>query len=102
MLPKGLTTTFTIKFSDEEIQLTHAEAIFVTFENTKTGIKIQKTGSDLEVSYNTIRTTLSQRETLRLGVGKLEIMVNWVLDGVRDASNIMTYELTKNLIEKEI
>ena len=27
MLPKGLTTTFTITFADEQIQLTHAEAI---------------------------------------------------------------------------
>lgn len=52
--------------------------------------------NDDEITYS-----LSQDETLNIGVGTCEIMLNWVTNnGVRGASGITHIEFTKNHINE--
>lgn len=52
--------------------------------------------TDNEIIYN-----LSQTDTLKIGTGSCEIMLNWVTsDGIRGTSEVLRIDATKNHINE--
>ena len=95
-IARGVTPTFVLTFTDGD--LTQADSVYVTFMyNGKT---LTKTGEALEVSARQISVFLSQEETLSFPVGNVEIQVNWMQDGIRHASDIAKYEITRQLLDE--
>lgn len=63
--------------------------IFITYkQNGK--IILEKTGDDIEVTEQQLKTHLTQEETLRFKTGPVKIQIRYVKpDGEADASNII-------------
>lgn len=77
------TNTFTV-----DIDLTGA-TIFVSYEQ-KNRVVLEKTGSDLTVTEDSIVLELTQEETLKFRPGEVLIQIRYVFpDGSADASNII-------------
>ena len=94
------TPTFTLTFTEEELDLTQANNVYVTFESP--GACLTKSGDDLTVEEKQITVRLSQEETGRLG-STTQLQVNWTLpNGVRAASTIETVEIDRNLLRRVI
>ena len=99
MIPRGTTPTFTFTFTEEELDLTSAAHVYVTFSQ---GSRVlTKTGDALDIEQKSISVYLSQRETLMFN-GKVEAQVNWTIAGDRIASNIVTIDMTKQLLNKVV
>lgn len=100
-VPQFTTPTFTLTFTDEELDLTQATAVFVTFcRNLQ---KLTKTGADLEVLPKQIGVFLTQDETAESPVGDVEIQVNWTTaDGQRFASDIAHCTVTRQLLNEVV
>lgn len=95
---RGTTPTFTLIFP-RSVDLAEARNIYVTFRKNDVKITLTSNDSELTILHGEIRVTLTQKQTLMLGVGMVEIQVNWTFgDGLRAASNIVTYEFTKQLL----
>lgn len=100
-IPRGTTPTFTLTFSDQNLDLTQASHVIVSFRGG-CGV-IEKSDDDLVVSAQTISVYLDQAETLSLARGAVAIQVNWTYgDGSRAASNIVNVQLTENLVGRVI
>lgn len=97
---KGITPTFTLTLP-EEIDLTYASNVYVTFKDRKGNNKITKTGPDLTIDTNTIQVYLGQEETLSLS--DVFIQVNWTyIEGgltKRAASEVAAVHFKPNLEE---
>lgn len=77
------TNTFTV-----DIDLTGA-TIIVSYEQ-KGVIILEKTGSDLTVTADSITLSLSQEDTLKFNTGEVSIQIRYVFpNGAADASNII-------------
>ena len=98
---RGTTPTYILTFTEESLDLTEANNVYVTFRK---GAKIlTKTGSDIEVSAQQIEVYLNQKETLSFSQGDVEVQVNWTLaGGKRAASEVVTIPLSRQLLEKVI
>ena len=98
-IPRGTTPTFTLAFTD--IDLTAAYHVYVTFsQDIRT---ITKTGDALEVRPTEIDVYLNQRDTLAFIPGNVDIQANWTTaGGDRMASDIVTYEFTKQLLPRVV
>ena len=96
---KGTTPTFSLVFS-EQIDLTEATQIAVTFSDYRRNKIMEKTNADLEVSAHQIDITLTQEETLAMPREVL-IQVNFLyVDGTtvrRTASEIADVRFNNNL-----
>ena len=100
-IPRGTTPTFTLTFTEQGLDLTTAENVYVTFEQF--GKTLTKTGESLTVSAKQIEVYLSQAETLAFSTGDIEIQANWTTAaGGRTASEVTTYTLTKQLLDEVI
>ena len=100
-IARGTTPTFTLTFSDETVDLTTANNVYVTFLSGNT--KITKTGTDLTITALSIGVHLSQEETLSSREGIVNIQANWTTaDGNRVASEIASYTLTRQLLDEVI
>ena len=99
-VPRGTTPTFILTFTGA-IDLTEAENVYVSFQS---GQKlITKTGTDLDVQAKQISVYLSQQETLAFPVGDVKIQANWTTaSGQRIASDVKTYAITEQLLQKVI
>lgn len=73
---KGTTPTFTLTLP-EEVDLTQASNVYVTFTRKDKSILLNKTGSDLEIDANTVSIYLNQEETLKFPEGHILIQINW-------------------------
>lgn len=94
---RGTTPTFLLQFP-QSVDLTNADNVYVTFDNAK-GYTLTKSGADIEVEPQTVSVFLTQDETFRLGVGNIQIQVNWTFgNGLRAATEIATYEMSKQLL----
>jgi len=97
---KGTTPTFTLTLP-EEIDLTDATEVRVTFANRNSRILADKTGSDLAIDGNTIGVFLTQQETLGFPAGSVFIQVNWLYNDEgtvkRAASDIAVAFFQQNL-----
>lgn len=101
IVPQYTTPTFVLTFTEDDLDLTTAVNVYITFktkENTVT-----KTGEDLTIAEKSIEVELSQDETGLMGMGNMLIQVNWTTpDGKRFASEIATYSIGKQLLQKVI
>lgn len=97
---RGITPTFTLTLP-EDIDLTYASNVYVTFKDRKGKNKITKTGTALTIGTNTIQVYLGQEETLSLS--DVFIQVNWTYQegGLtkRAASEVAAVHFKPNLEE---
>ena len=99
-IPCGTTPTFTLIFTDQNLDLTEAEHVFVNFKGMT---EIEKQDSDLVISAKQISVFLSQEETLSLSMGRVAVQANWTYsDGTRAASNIVMCNVSENLLRRAI
>lgn len=100
-ISKGTTPTFTLTFDDENLDLTQAAHVVVSFKGSNANI--EKKDTDLEITQRVISVYLNQSETLALSAGRFFVQVNWTYaDGSRAASNIASSEITDNLVGRVI
>lgn len=100
-IARATTPTFSLTFTEEELNLTQAVNVYVTFEQGKKSLT--KTGDDLTISAKQIEVYLDQSETLQFGVGLVKIQANWTMAGDRRASsNVVGYHLTEQLLEEVV
>ena len=98
-IPRGVTPTFTLTFADENLDLTQAAHVYVTFKSGKT---ITKSDSELTIAAKQIDVYLTQAETLSFR-GVVSIQVNWTYaDGSRAASDIVPYNFSEQLLDKVV
>ena len=95
-VPRGTTPTFSLTLTD--VDLTQADSVYVTFAQGRT--VITKTGDDLTVSATAIEVALSQEETLRFYSGHVQIQANWIVSGLRFATDIAQYAFTRQLLQE--
>lgn len=101
MLPRGTTPTYRLKLNDENVDLTLANNVYVSFKGQYGGI--EKTGEDLTISAHQVDVYLNQTETLKFTEGEIEIQINWTYtDGQRACTVIKTEKVGKNLIGREL
>lgn len=101
-------TTPILPLEVEGIDLTNNEDVYVTLEQGS--VELTKSGSDLTIEYDpqteisTITFTLTQEETSAFNISKsVAIQVNFInSSGVRDATNIATVPVLRNLLDKVI
>ena len=100
-VPQWTTPTFTLQFTEEDLDLTQAENVYVTFKSG--GYSITKTGEALDVSEKQIDVYLTQEECGGFAVGSVEVQANWT-DGAGDrcASYVAEVEITKQLLKRVI
>ena len=98
-VPLYTTPTFTLTFSEQGLDLTQAQNVYVTFRSD--GCVITKTGEDITVAEKTVSVLLSQEETSRFS-DVVCIQVNWMASGKRIASEIEKYNMTGQLLTKVI
>ena len=101
-------TTPILPLEVEGIDLTQNEDVYVTLEQGS--VELTKSGSDLTIEYDpqteisTITFMLTQEETSAFNINKsVAIQVNFInASGVRDATNIATVPVLRNLLDKVI
>lgn len=99
-IPRGVTPTFTLTFSDEALDLTAASHVYVTFVGGKT---VTKSDSELTIEEKQISVYLSQEETLSFNTGLVSIQVNWTYgNGSRSASEMVNYPFSNNLLNEVV
>ena len=95
-VPKYTTPTVTLNFSEETLDLTQATNIALTFRypGGKTTL-----GSDrLTVEAKSITAVLTQEETGRFSAGNVMAMANWVIAGMRFASEKVAIVFDENYL----
>ena len=95
---RGTTPTFELTFTDEELDLTQADHVYVTFRSA--GVTLTKSDDDLVVAAKSIQIFLTQAETLQLR--EVKIQANWTNGIVRSASEIVSYTMDDQLLEKVV
>ena len=99
--PQFTTPTVTLTFSEEGLDLTEAENVYVTFRSAK--VCITKTGDDLTVAAKEIGVKLSQEETGKLTPGYVQIQANWTdANGSRSASEIAAVDVSEQLLKRVV
>lgn len=100
MIPRGVTPTFTLTFTDDDLDLTQATHVYVTF---KGGREITKSDGELTIAAKQIDVYLTQEETLSFRLGGVSIQVNWTYgDGSRAASEVVGYTFSPQLLDKVV
>lgn len=100
-VPQFTTPTFTLTFTERNLDLTQARKVFVTIQSGQ--YKLTKTGEDLVVGEKTIGVNLSQDETGSFAPGKIKIQANWLMDNnSRIASQVATYDISEQLLKKVV
>lgn len=101
---KGTTPTFILTFP-EDVDLTQADDIYVSFATADKTLFTKKTEDVIVSEANTIRVSLTQQETLKFPQ-KVFIQVNWTYtEGGRQkraCGEIKTHEFKRNLYEGEM
>lgn len=99
-VPRYTTPTFTLEFSEQQLDLTEATGVFVTFKQAS--LIVTKTGSDLEVAQKSISVFMDQEETARFCEGDIEIQANWTTGDRRAASEVVLYPISEQLLQQVI
>ena len=99
-MPQYTTPTFTLTFSEENLNLTSAANVYVTFRSGE--YLLTKTGEDLTIGEKTINVYLSQSETSHFRQ-KVSIQANWTTaTGSRAASDIAEYPISDQLLKRVV
>lgn len=99
MVARGTTPTFVLSFTEQDLNLTQADNVYVTFASA--GWTLTKTGEDLNVEEKQISIWLSQEETLSF-CDMIEIQANWTSGDNRAASEVVEYSLSKQLLREVV
>lgn len=101
---EGTTPTFILSITDEDVDLTLASRVIVSFKQAYTGVDLRKEGNSIDVEAKQVSVYLTQDESLSFATGKpIDLQINWVYeDSSRSCTRIETIEVTKNLIEEVI
>ena len=101
-IPRGTTPTFVLTFgATSGVDLTAASNVYVTFKSADE--ILTKTGADVVVEALSASVYLTQAETLSFREGNVDIQINWTLaDGSRFASEIVTYTISRQLLQKVV
>ena len=100
---RATTPTFTLTVGTNQLDLTQADAVYVTI--TQVNTTITKTGEDLEIDGNVISCWLEEPDSIKLINGTAQVQVNWVYtdsvtgDIKRAASDIAVIGISDNLIK---
>lgn len=97
-IPRGTTPTLTLTFTEQGLDLTAADDVYVTFEYN--GTPLTKSGSDLTVGEKTIAVHFTQAETLAFPEGTIDIQANWLDNGERFASEVVRYQFSRQLLNE--
>lgn len=96
---KGITPTFTLTLP-EDIDLSEATNVYVTFADRNNRTVARKTGEELTIDENVVEVYLSQEETLAFP-NMVYIQVNWTYNEgelvKRACSEIVSTPFTANL-----
>lgn len=96
---KGTTPTFILTIDDDNVDLTEATNVYVTFKQGT--LEITKTGPDIVIAAKQVDIYMSQEETLRFSKGMASIQMNWTYDGGKRAcTNIVRVDIGENLKEE--
>ena len=95
----GVTPTYTLTLPDD-IDLSQASYVYVSFAD-KSGVEyFRKTGSDLTIDANVVQVFLSQTETLQFD-GMVLIQINWTYpDGSRACTTMARDYYGSNLVSE--
>ena len=93
-------TTPKIRWKFSNVDVSDIVTATMTIKRYGTNV-VEKDIESATINGNEIIYSLSQDETLGIGVGICEIMLNWVTNnGVRGTSDIARIEFTKNHINE--
>ena len=100
---RATTPTITFNFPNN-IDMTQASDIKVTFKSKRHGYKLTKTSNDLTVTEHTVSVLLTQEETLKFALGESEAQINWLYSEgnivKRGCSNIVDLIINENLLNE--
>lgn len=100
---RATTPTFIFQTTNN-VDLTLASEVHVTFDSY--GVKLDKTGEDLDVEAKQVSVYLNQEDTLKFRPGTCEAMINWKYpDGNRgssDPDHPIKFVVNKNLLDQVI
>lgn len=101
MTPQYTTPTFLLTFTEQSLDLTEAENVYVSFRSQ--GYTLTKTGESLVIQAKSIQVKLSQEETGHFIPGVIEIQVNWTMaSGDRAASDIVKCQIDRQLLTEVV
>lgn len=101
MTPQFTTPTFLLTFTDQSLDLTEAENVYVSFRSQ--GYTLTKSGESLTVEAKSISVKLSQEETGQFIPGDIEIQANWTMaSGDRAASDIVKCRIDRQLLTEVV
>lgn len=99
---RGTTPTYTLILNQEDLDLSNATDVFVTFSNKDYRKIIEKEKNDLTIDGNEIEVYLSQEETLKFPLDHVLVQVNWTINNTRCASVVGVIPVHRNLKEEAI
>jgi hypothetical protein len=100
-VPQYTTPTFQLTFTEEGLDLTQSQNVYVTFRSGQA--KLTKTGDSLIIGEKTIGVKLTQSETARFAVGSVRIQANWTTsNGDRAASEVVSCRITEQLLTEVV
>lgn len=103
MLYRGTTPTYIFSPKDENLDMTQAIKVCVTFSNLNGQEIFTKTGTDLSVSAHSVSVYLTQEETLSLPK-RVCAQLNWLYEEgsltKRACSQVLGINTEKNLIDE--
>ena len=100
---RGTTPIYTVTFSD--FPLDDAADVYITFEQTSSGVELTKHGDELtwDRENNTVTTKLTQAETLTFQKGSIKIQIRAVdNEGTAVATSIFSDTVNDVLYERVI
>lgn len=99
---KGTTPTFTLELEGDNVDLTQASNVYVTFATSKK-IILTKEDEDLTVEPTVVKVFLTQKETLQFP-SQVMVQINWTYDEggetKRACSEIAQVAVNRNLLEQ--
>lgn len=100
---RGTTPTITFTLNDDDLDLTLAKNVYVTFKYGNKTLTKSTINDELDISANTISVTFTQQETLDFGESKVEVQVNWTYEnGIRWSTDCASYRVSKQLLDKVV
>ncbi len=102
MISRGTTPTYVLTLPDN-VDLTNASLVYVTFADTFYKSFLEKTQDDITIDHNVVEVFLTQEETLTFPLSEALVQINWITaDGKRVATEIKSVYSAKNLKEVKI
>lgn len=93
------TPTHTIIVSGEDLS---SASVWVTYRQGNNVVTVESPEVVYTDGRSTISVVLTEKDTSALNVGNAKVQVNWVIDGVREATEAVSIKITENLLEDEL